>query len=237
VLAGAAVVIVLAVVGVVLGIALSGGGSPSAQQNVPAFGSLTNALPGAREIHDLLQGIPQRGNVLGSPSAPVTMVEYVDLQCPYCQQLETQAMPDVIANYVRTGKVKLEARIVAFIGPDSVSGREAAIAAGNQNRMFDFMQLLYANQGAENSGWLDNQMITAAAASIPGINVPKLLDDRGSDAVKNRASEFDQAAASDSVRQTPTVLVGRSGGSLKAVTLTSLSSPASIENAIKAALS
>ncbi|TMC25596.1 MAG: hypothetical protein E6J32_13330 [Chloroflexi bacterium] len=52
--------------------------------------------------------VPQPvGAVLG---APLTLVEYVDLQCPYCQQFETQAMPTLIARFVRTGTVKIEAR-------------------------------------------------------------------------------------------------------------------------------
>jgi protein-disulfide isomerase len=76
------------------------------------------------------------------------MVEYVDLQCPYCQQFETAAMPPLISRYVRTGKVKVEARTLAFIGPDSQRGRDAALAAADQNKLFNFIQLLYLNQGA-----------------------------------------------------------------------------------------
>ena len=89
----AAAVVVLAAIGVTLGIAFSGGSSKAA---VPPRGSLVNALPGAGDAQRLLQGIPQRGNVLGSRSAAVTLVEYVDLQCPFCQQFETQAMPALI---------------------------------------------------------------------------------------------------------------------------------------------
>src|SRR5580765_4293621 len=75
-----AVVLVLAAAGIGIGLALSGG---SSKADVPARGSLANALPGAAEVATMLKGIPQHGTVLGSPKAPVTMVEYVDLQCPY----------------------------------------------------------------------------------------------------------------------------------------------------------
>jgi hypothetical protein len=67
--------------------------------------------------------------------------------------------------------VKVAARQIAFIGPDSERGRAAAIAAAEQDRLFDDTQLLYLNQGPENSGWLSDQLVDAAAASIPGLDV------------------------------------------------------------------
>jgi protein-disulfide isomerase len=226
-------VVVLAAIGISLGVALSGGSSKAA---VPARGSLVNALPGAPDAQRLLQGIPQHGNVLGSRSAPVTVVEYIDLQCPYCQQFETQAMPALIGHYVRTGKVKIEARPIAFIGPDSLHGRAAAIAAGEQNKLFNFAQILYLNQGIENTGWLNDQMVTSAAASIPGLDVSRLLADSGSGSVKAKAGAFDQQAVKDSVRATPTILVGKSGRALRPVTLTSPSDAKTVVSAINAAL-
>ena len=203
---------------------------------MPPRGSLVNALPGAGDVQRLLQGIPQRGNVLGSKSAPVTLVEYVDLQCPFCQQFETQAMSTLIGHYVRTGKVKVEARPIAFIGPDSQRGRAAAIAAGEQNKFFNLVQILYLNQGSENSGWLNDQMVMSAAASIPGLDVSRLLAGSTSDPVKMQADAFDRRAAADKVRATPTILVGKRGGTLRPVALTSPSDEQSLAAAINAAL-
>jgi protein-disulfide isomerase len=187
-------------------------------------------------VQKLLLGIPQQANVLGSQSAPVTLVEYIDLQCPYCQQFETQAMPSLIGSYVRTGKVKIEARPIAFIGPDSQRGRLAAIAAGAQNKLFNFAQILYLNQGTENTGWLSAQMVASAAASIPGLDVSRLLAGSNSDAVKTQAGTYDQQAAKDSVQATPTILVGKSGGTLRPVALTSPTDSQSVASAISAAL-
>ena len=232
VLLAAAGVIVLAAIAVTLGGAFSSG---SSKADVPARGSLVNALPGAADVQRLLKGIPQRGNVLGSQSAPVTLVEYVDLQCPYCQQFETQALPALIGQYVRTGKVKIEARPIAFIGPDSQRGRAAAIAAGEQNKLFNVAQILYLNQGGENTGWLNDQMIKSAAASIPGLDVPQLLSTRSSATVNTRADAFDQQAAADNVRATPTILVGKSGGTQRPVALKSPTDGQSVASAINAA--
>lgn len=176
-----------------------GRGGSSSPSTVPQRGSLVNALPGAADVQSLLKGIPQRGNVLGKATAPATIVEYIDLQCPFCQQFERQAMPTLIQQYVLTGKAKVVMRPIAFIGPDSQLGRLAAIAAGRQNKMFNFAELLYLNQGAENSGWLQNSTITAVAASVPGLDVPKLLTDRNATATKSNAAAFDRLSTRDAV--------------------------------------
>ena len=232
---GAAIVVVLAVAAVFAVAALRGGGS-STPADVPAVGSLESGLPGAAETEQLLKRIPQRGNVLGRSSAPATLVEYVDLQCPFCQEFEVAAMPPIIRRYVRTGKLKVEMRPIAFIGPDSEAGRKAAIAAGDQDKQFNFVQLLYLNQGAENSGWLDDDMIAAAAASVPGLRVPELLNDRNSSAIADQTTAFDAQAKQDRVSETPTILVGRSGGTLRQVQLSSPQDLNSVTNAIDAAL-
>jgi protein-disulfide isomerase len=224
----AGAVLVAVVIAVVLGVVLTRGGSSSSAG--------TTKLDGAADVTRLLKGIPQHGNVLGKPSAPVTLVEYVDLQCPFCQQFETSAMPGIVRRYVRTGKLKVVARPIAFIGPDSQRGRDAALAAGRQNKLFDFAQLLYLNQGAENTGWLSDDVVKAAAASIPGLAVQKLLDERGSSAVSDEAHALDAEASADGVHATPTILVGRSGTKPKLVQLASPSDAKSVERAVDAAL-
>jgi protein-disulfide isomerase len=226
--AGGAIAAIAAAV--VLAVVLTRGGSSN-------NGPTTSTLPGAADVTSLLSGIPQHGNVLGKPSAPVTMIEYIDLQCPFCQQFETSAMPTIVRRYVRTGKLKVEARPIAFIGPDSKRGRDAALAAGLQGKLFDFAQLLYVNQGEENTGWLDDAMVKSAATSIPGLNVTRLLDDRSSSAVSDDEHAFDADATADAVHATPTILVGRTGSKPKVVNLASPTDAQSVERAIDAALS
>ena len=72
-----------------------------------------------------------------------------------------------------------------FIGPDSSRGRKAMIAAGQQNQAFNFAAVLYFNQGIENTGWLNEDMVASAAASIPGFKVGKLLTERNSSATRD----------------------------------------------------
>jgi protein-disulfide isomerase len=212
VLVAAAGAIALAAVAAALAFALTGGSSSNASTTGPA-----STLPDAGAAISLFKGIPQHGNLLGKPSAPVTMVEYIDLQCPVCRAFETDVMPTIVPRFVKTGKVRVEARPIAFIGPDSVRGRAAALAAGRQNRFFDFAQLLYFNQGSENSGWLDDNMIRSAFASIPGLDVAAAEGARNSSAIAQEANRFESDANADHVTGTPTVLVGKTRGRLTEV--------------------
>jgi protein-disulfide isomerase len=225
-----AALVVLVIVGIGVGIALAvGGKSSSSSSNVPAIGSLKNALPNADVVQREFAGIPQRGLVLGSPKAPVTMVEYVDLQCPGCRAFETEVLPSIVPELVRSGKLKIEARPIWIIGPDSLPARNAAIAASEQNRAFNFMQVIYANQGTENTGWLNHAFIEAAAASVPGMDVQELLDKQNSSAVKKVGERFDAAG----VHSTPTLLLGKTGSTLQPVSATATFDAAKLAAAIR----
>jgi len=211
VLAIGAGVIALAAVAVVLAVVLSNGDSSN-----PAT---TNAskLPDAGAVAQLFRGIPQHGAALGSPNAPVTMVEYIDLQCPFCRDFELNILPEILSKYVRTGKLLIQARPVAFLGQDSQSGRDAALAAAAQNRFFDFTQLLYLNQGTENTGWLNDSIISSAFASIRGLEVQAAQAARSSSSVQAQEARFDRQAVADKLSGTPLVLVGKTGGRLTVV--------------------
>jgi protein-disulfide isomerase len=211
---------------IAIAVAFGGGGSGSTATNA-------TTLPDADVIAQQLGGIPQRGNVLGRATAPVTLVEYIDLQCPVCRSFETEVMPTIITRYVRAGKLKVEARPIAFIGEDSKRGRDGMIAAGLQNHAFDFSQLLYFNQGAENGGWLDDSMVASAATSIPGVKVQQLLDAANSTGVARTAARFDEQATAENVGGTPTVLVGKSAGQLTVVSADLESLSAAIDRTLK----
>ena len=235
-IAGGAIALVAVIV--VLVVVLTGGSSSNtALKDLPAVGSCSTGLPGCSDVASLYKGIPQSGNVLGKPSAPVTMVEYIDLQCPFCQQFETTVFPNILAKYVRTGKLKVEVRVLDFIGPDSSRGRNAMIAAGKQNKAFQFAEILYFNQKTENTGWLNDAMVGQVAASIPGLQVQQLLSERSSSAVKSTAKQYDAQQTADQVTGTPTLFVGKSGAKkLKQVPLASSTDQQSVVDAIDAAL-
>jgi protein-disulfide isomerase len=170
----------------------------------------------------LLRGIPQRGTTLGSPKAPVTLVEYADLQCPFCAQWARSAFPELVRDYVRTGRVRMVFRGLAFVGPDSETALRAALAAGEQGRLWDTVHLLFANQGPENGGWVTEDLLTRIGAAVPGLDGARMLDGRWSPGVDSGLGAAAAAAERDGITGTPSFLAGPTGGELHPVVLTSL---------------
>ena len=146
-------VVAVAVVAVAIVLIASGGGDDNKTS------SSTGVVTGQKETKELLDGIPQKGTALGDPKAPVTVIEFVDLQCPFCKEWSTGPLPVIINDYVRPGKVRFETRTLTFIGPDSQKAAVAGAAAGQQNKEWNYQQLFYFNQGQENSGYATDAFI------------------------------------------------------------------------------
>ena len=190
---------------------------------------------GAAEASALLDGIPQRGNVLGSPSAPVTLVEYADLQCTYCGIWARKTFPSLVREYVRPGKVKLVFRGLAFIGTDSETALRTGLAAGEQDRLWNVVVLLYANQGEESSGWVSDDLLRGVGEAVPGLNVGRMLDGRDSPAADEALASAQTAADAAGITGTPSFEVGRTGGPLQRLEIRSLD-PSAFRPALDALL-
>lgn len=141
-------------------------------------GSGDTNLEGTSEINQELRGIPQDGMVLGDPSAPVELVEFGDLQCPVCAGYAEEILPPIIENQVKQGEVKIDFRNFTIIGPQSIDAGAAALAAGNQGRGWNFVELFYRNQGGENSGFADDAFLEAVAKGAGVKDLDKWNEDR-----------------------------------------------------------
>jgi protein-disulfide isomerase len=220
-LAAAAVIVVVA-------IAVSSGGGKKSSGGGGDF-------QGVAETTALIGGIPQKGITLGKADAPVTIVEFADPQCPFCKEYTLNEMPAVVQKYVRTGKAKMELRFLTFIGPDSATAAGVLEAAGAQDKLWQSADLFYRNQGEENSGYVTDAFLT------------KVLDGAGADAAKAIAGAGSAQASQEiaaaktlsgryGVDATPTILVGPTGGDLKADTAESQPTAAGIGKLVDAAL-
>lgn len=143
----------------------------------------------------LFAGIPQDGIALGRPGAPATLTEFADLQCPFCADYAREVLPSVVDRYVRTGRLRLELKLLAFLGEDSVRGGRMAAAAAGQDRLWPFADAFYRSQGAENSGYANDDFLREVG-SAAGLDVTAALRDREA----SHATEWLASAQRDAER-------------------------------------
>ncbi len=204
----AAIVAAIVAAGVVAVIAASGGGD---DKKAASGGKTGPALSGVAETKAMFGGIPQNGDTIGKPDAPVTLYEFIDYQCPFCRQFRLSAYPVVVGDSVKNGKLKIISRSLTFIGPQSEKAARAAAAAGQQDKEAAFTQLFYWNQGEENTGYVTDEFIeklyeTVGVDKVKANAFRKSTDSRaGITIARTEADKY-------GVVSTPTFVIGESGG-------------------------
>jgi protein-disulfide isomerase len=223
-----AAIVVVVIVAIV--IATSGGGAKKVASGSKA------ANENVSQVNSLIGSIPQKGNVLGNPDAPVTIQYFGDLECPICREFTLGAFPSIIQQWVRSGKVKVEYRSMetATREPEVFKTQQvAALAAGKQDKMWDFVELFYHEQGEEDSGYVTESYLQNLAQQVPGLDLPQWTTDRGDTALDNKVEEDAQAANNAGFTGTPSFLIGKTGGSMSKLEYSSLTDPTSFNEAIE----
>jgi protein-disulfide isomerase len=136
-------------------------------------GSTPVASPEASPVAD----VELRGYIVGDPDAPVTLQIYADYQCPHCRNFYNTIEPQLVADYVATGKVKLELLDFTVVGVpsiqaldddslESVQAAEAAMCAAEQGAYLEYYQTLFSGEMTPNSGAFSNSNLKAFAADL-----------------------------------------------------------------------
>jgi protein-disulfide isomerase len=187
----------LAVVAVVVAIVVSSSGNGSSGGG----GGNGGATPGdAGAAKALFRGIPQKGIDLGSGANAPTLIEFVDLQCPYCRQYSDAVLPTVVKRFVRTGRIRYQLHVRSFLGDDSVRAAAAAAVAAKQNRLYQFADLFYRRQQEENTGYVTDSFIRGIASPV-GVDAAKAVaaaDDPQSQPMVKQAEQQASALGSTS---------------------------------------
>jgi protein-disulfide isomerase len=200
-----------AIIVVVALILISSGGAKKESGLLAKGSQKANATYAA--IEQLLNGIPQSGNVLGSPKAPVTMTYYGDYECPVCQAFTLEGgFSQLVSNDVRAGKVKVEYRsfCTATCGsPDPGvfnTQQVAGLAAGKQNLFWQYTELFYHEQGTEDSGYVTPTYLNGLARQITTLNYATWLSDRNDPNLTAQVGSDQASARQLGVSGTPTLI-------------------------------
>ena len=152
--------------------------------------------------------------MLGNPNAPVTLQYFGDLECPICKEFTLGALPTIIQKWVRTGKLKIEYRSLetATREPEVFKTQQvAALAAGKQNKMWNFIETFYHEQGEEDCGYVNESYLQGIAQQVPGLN---LATGRPTAAIRpspTRSRPTRRRPTTPGFTGTPSFLIGKTG--------------------------
>jgi protein-disulfide isomerase len=201
--------IAIVVAGVIIAIAIFAVGHVGSGGSAPTTTAGTTPAATVNAAQVSATGNP----TIGDSNAPLTIAYWFDYQCPFCKQNEATVMPQLIKDYVDTGKVKLVYKDFSFLGTDSDTlghyGR--AVWAVAPEKFEAWHSAIYADQGEENTGW-------ATAAEIQKITVSVLTAAQTAQVVQlaqanatkyQSAMDADkQEGEQDGIQGTPAMLIG-----------------------------
>ena len=229
-LVGGIVLAAVIVVGVL--IAINSGGNKGGIKTGAEATAASNA------VNQLFAGIPQSGSTLGNAKAPVTMTYYGDYQCPVCQAFTLQGgFPQLVQNEVRQGKVKVVYRSYCTAtcnGPNPnvfPTQQVAGLAAGKQNKFWQYTDLFYREQGQEDTNYVTESYLTDLARQVTGLNLTTWQSDRNDASLTSQVSADQTNAKAVGVSGTPTLLFKGPKG--EAAASAAVPSYAQLQQAIK----
>jgi protein-disulfide isomerase len=180
---------------------------------VLAFG--TKKQP-EQEVTALLAGIPQKGVALGSPRAPITVQMFADLECPTVKLFAESYLPSILDKWVRTGIVQLKYRpLQTDTKNEEIFFRHeiAALAAGRQDKMWNFLLTFLHEQGERFTDYADDDFLTDIASQVPGLERIEWRRDREAASLGRQVALSVHFGHARSATSTPSFLVGVTGES------------------------
>lgn len=152
--------------------------------------------------------ITANDHVLGDAKAKVTVIEFADFRCPFCERFFTQVEASLKKDYVDTGKVRLVFKHYAFLGQQSVWTAEASECASEQGKFWEYHDWLYQNQAPEtNLAYYSKANLVKYAGKISGINTGQFASCLNTDKYSKRVTDDLNLGNSSGVTGTPTFFI------------------------------
>jgi hypothetical protein len=162
-----------------------------------------------------LTGIPQEGATLGRRTAPVTMEVFIDLEDPTSRWWFREELPAIINAYVRTGALKLRYHAFkrnTYWPAVFVKQQTAALAAGAQDKLWNYIDTFFYEQGKELTHYVTENYLEGVARQTPGLNLARWHTDRDTGRREEQTTTEDQFARAIGLHVTPAFRIGKTGG-------------------------
>lgn len=146
---------------------------------------------------------------LGKADAPVTIVEFGDFKCPACKAWGEAIFPQLVHDYVDTGKVKFSYINVLFHGEESKLGALAAesVFKNSPNEYWDFHKELFNEQPSHDTLWITPEKILEVGRKFKNIDIEKLKTDIEQQTVIEEVNNDLELVQKLNIQQTPTIII------------------------------
>jgi protein-disulfide isomerase len=144
--------------------------------------------------------------MMGASDAPITIIEFGDYQCPNCKKWFLNTKPDIVTNYIDSGKAKLVFIDITFLGRDSVPASVATYCAEEQGRYWDYHGFLYSNQLSIDNGWANSDSLKGYASNLE-LNMDMFVSCLDSAKYQKRVQFNTKEAQNNGVTGTPTFFI------------------------------
>lgn len=145
--------------------------------------------------------------VLGDASAPVTIIEFGDYQCPFCKRWNESTKPAIEKDLIDSGEASLIYIDFPIIGPDSLTIHAGSYCAQEQDLYWKYHDFAYANQGHENDGWANSENLKKLVSEIDGLDTNLFAQCLDSGKYEKRVKDNKKIASESGARSTPTFII------------------------------
>jgi protein-disulfide isomerase len=199
---------------VLLGVGVAGLIAAIISISVGTGGPEKIVISGGEDVQQLIGGVQQDGSSLGNPDAPVTVAVFTDLQCSTCDTYQLDTVEPLIAKYARGDDVRFEFHNYSLGQADVTQSAYAAVAAGMQDREWQFTELFFRNQDEAPGGRVTEEFLDDVANAIPEFDVDAWHTAMGTEQVKASIDSDQKLAAQYGLRvEAPSIIVDGPGGS------------------------
>ena len=144
--------------------------------------------------------------IIGEKNAKITILEFGDYQCTFCHKFHQQTLDDIKKSYIDTGIVNFTYKDLPVNGAASVLAAEAAFCAEEQNKYWEYHNMLFDNWAGERTGWVtDNSLLNFAKQSNLDIN--QFTECMKNHKYQQKVIEKQEFAKSVGINATPSFLI------------------------------
>lgn len=144
--------------------------------------------------------------MLGKSNAKVSVIEFADFQCPFCEKYHKEITPSLKKDYINSGKIKFSFRHYAFLGQESTDAALASECANEQDKFWEFHDYLFENQAGENQGAFAKDKLKEFAVAV-GLNSAQFNECLDSAKYKNNVDKDIAEGGTAGVNGTPATFV------------------------------